>query len=219
MESEVERSFYITLTTLATLSRSDAEPDLVQLLERELGSEEGIEIEWSCVAGAAATQALLEEACISSAFSRTSNKEALMSQVAMDCPKCHIAMFRRRRYGTNAAHCSLCGGIWLSREAVAEALGKTSQGESFNPAADVIPMPGGHESALACPQCSPLALEVRTYRGIEVEWCPRCKGFGFERGELEKILDQLGGAQSGEGGGGGAVVFLLELARNLLEDD
>ena len=132
-----------------------------------------------------------------------------MSQGAMDCPKCHIAMSRRRQHGTSAVHCSRCSGLWLSREAVAEAVGKTRQGESFNPAADVIPSPGGHESALACPQCSPLALEVRTFHGIQVEWCPECRGFFFNRGEMQKLLDRWGGTRPDEAGSGGSFLHLL----------
>lgn len=35
-------------------------------------------------------------------------------------------------------------------------------------------------------------LQVLNRSGVEIEWCPSCKGVWLERGELDKLIDQAG---------------------------
>jgi uncharacterized protein len=36
--------------------------------------------------------------------------------------------------------------------------------------------------------------------GIEIDYCPECRGVWLDRGELDKIIDRATGEQSGGGG-------------------
>ncbi len=35
-------------------------------------------------------------------------------------------------------------------------------------------------------------LQVVNRSGVEIDWCPSCKGVWLERGELDKLIDQAG---------------------------
>lgn len=58
--------------------------------------------------------------------------------------------------------------------------------------------------ALNCPHCAaPDAnLVIVERHGIEIDYCPRCRGIWLERGELEKIFEREArlGAPRGSGG-------------------
>jgi len=73
-------------------------------------------------------------------------------------------------------------------------------------------------AAMQCPVCRvPLAMSDR--QGIEIDYCPQCRGVWLDRGELDKIVErsapeaapqraapsyaQHGGAQHGGFGHGG----------------
>ncbi|MXO86598.1 hypothetical protein GRI38_11240 [Altererythrobacter aurantiacus] len=44
-------------------------------------------------------------------------------------------------------------------------------------------------SAMQCPVCSvPLAMSDR--QGIEIDYCPQCRGVWLDRGELDKIIER-----------------------------
>ncbi len=44
-------------------------------------------------------------------------------------------------------------------------------------------------AAMACPVCSvPLAMSDR--QGIEIDYCPQCRGVWLDRGELDKIIER-----------------------------
>ena len=44
-------------------------------------------------------------------------------------------------------------------------------------------------SAMACPVCRvPLAMSDR--QGIEIDYCPQCRGVWLDRGELDKIMER-----------------------------
>lgn len=40
------------------------------------------------------------------------------------------------------------------------------------------------------------ALQVVNRQGVEIDWCPSCKGVWLERGELEKLIDHAASATS-----------------------
>lgn len=55
-------------------------------------------------------------------------------------------------------------------------------------------------AAMPCPVCAvPLAMSDR--QGVEIDYCPQCRGVWLDRGELDKIIErsgpQMGGSQSG----------------------
>jgi uncharacterized protein len=48
-------------------------------------------------------------------------------------------------------------------------------------------------AAMACPVCRvPLAMSDR--QGIEIDYCPQCRGVWLDRGELDKIIERSGPA-------------------------
>ena len=51
--------------------------------------------------------------------------------------------------------------------------------------------PGGREAAagLLCPACH-VSLMMSERQGIEIDYCPRCRGVWLDRGELDKILER-----------------------------
>ena len=49
-------------------------------------------------------------------------------------------------------------------------------------------MPG----PMTCPHCSvPLVMSERA--GVEIDYCPTCRGIWLDRGELDKILERAAG--------------------------
>jgi uncharacterized protein len=42
---------------------------------------------------------------------------------------------------------------------------------------------------LLCPQCK-VELKIADRQGIEIDYCPTCRGVWLDRGELDKILDR-----------------------------
>ena len=48
-----------------------------------------------------------------------------------------------------------------------------------------------------CPACESVALVMSERQGIEIDYCPRCRGVWLDRGELDKIIDRSVGASPG----------------------
>jgi Zn-finger nucleic acid-binding protein len=40
-----------------------------------------------------------------------------------------------------------------------------------------------------CPHCS-IALQMTDRQGIEVDYCPKCRGILLDRGELDKLIER-----------------------------
>ncbi len=55
-----------------------------------------------------------------------------------------------------------------------------------------------HTGGLLCPACR-VDLVMSERNGVEIDYCPRCRGVWLDRGELDKILEragtELGGAR------------------------
>lgn len=51
-----------------------------------------------------------------------------------------------------------------------------------------------------CPSCESVNLVMSERQGIEIDYCPRCRGVWLDRGELDKIIDRSLGAPSGQRG-------------------
>jgi Zn-finger nucleic acid-binding protein len=46
-----------------------------------------------------------------------------------------------------------------------------------------------------CPRCG-IALAMSDRQGIEIDYCPQCRGVWLDRGELDKIIDRSEVAQA-----------------------
>lgn len=41
-----------------------------------------------------------------------------------------------------------------------------------------------------CPICN-VALQLSEKQGVEIDYCPKCRGIWLDRGELEKIIERM----------------------------
>ncbi len=48
---------------------------------------------------------------------------------------------------------------------------------------------------MQCPVCQEVTLVMADRQGIEVDYCPQCRGVWLDRGELEKLLGGVRGVE------------------------
>lgn len=51
-----------------------------------------------------------------------------------------------------------------------------------------------------CPVCKTVTLVMADRQGIEVDYCPQCRGVWLDRGELDKIIERAAPAAAPERG-------------------
>jgi len=49
---------------------------------------------------------------------------------------------------------------------------------------------------MKCPLCS-VDLLLSEKQGVEIDYCPQCRGIWLDRGELEKIVEKAGSTTAG----------------------
>jgi Zn-finger nucleic acid-binding protein len=49
---------------------------------------------------------------------------------------------------------------------------------------------------MKCPQCTDTTLVMSDRQGVEIDYCPSCRGIWLDRGELDKLLDRASSASS-----------------------
>ena len=42
---------------------------------------------------------------------------------------------------------------------------------------------------MKCPVCKDVTLLMSEKKGVEIDYCPECRGIWLDRGELEKLID------------------------------
>lgn len=50
---------------------------------------------------------------------------------------------------------------------------------------------------MKCPSCPDATLVMSERQGIEIDYCPSCRGVWLDRGELDKIIERSGSDNSG----------------------
>ncbi len=45
---------------------------------------------------------------------------------------------------------------------------------------------------MKCPTCTDSALVMSDRQGVEIDYCPQCRGVWLERGELDKLIERSG---------------------------
>ncbi len=45
---------------------------------------------------------------------------------------------------------------------------------------------------MKCPHCAEATLVMAERQGVEIDYCPQCRGVWLDRGELDKLLDRAG---------------------------
>jgi len=43
---------------------------------------------------------------------------------------------------------------------------------------------------MKCPNCKEVDLTLAERQGVEIDYCPRCRGVWLDRGELDKLLER-----------------------------
>lgn len=58
-----------------------------------------------------------------------------------------------------------------------------------------------------CPACKDTVLLLADRQGVEIDYCPKCRGVWLDRGELDKIIERSenSGQSTGQVAGGGQV--------------
>jgi Zn-finger nucleic acid-binding protein len=54
------------------------------------------------------------------------------------------------------------------------------------------------DNRMKCPICSESELAMSDRQGIEIDYCPQCRGVWLDRGELDKIIDRSAAAPDSE---------------------
>ncbi len=47
---------------------------------------------------------------------------------------------------------------------------------------------------MKCPECKETSLVITERQGIEIDYCPECRGVWLDRGELDKIIERANAA-------------------------
>ena len=45
---------------------------------------------------------------------------------------------------------------------------------------------------MKCPVCTDVNLSMTDRKGIEIDYCPQCRGVWLDRGELDKLIERSG---------------------------
>lgn len=53
---------------------------------------------------------------------------------------------------------------------------------------------------MLCPVCN-VELKLANRQGVEIDYCPQCRGIWLDRGELEKLIDRSAAPFEDEGYG------------------
>lgn len=43
---------------------------------------------------------------------------------------------------------------------------------------------------MKCPRCNTINLNLMERQGVELDYCPECRGIWLDRGELDKIIER-----------------------------
>jgi Zn-finger nucleic acid-binding protein len=45
---------------------------------------------------------------------------------------------------------------------------------------------------MKCPNCPDVTLSLSERQGVELDYCPQCRGVWLDRGELDKLIERSG---------------------------
>ena len=77
-----------------------------------------------------------------------------------------------------------CGGVLLSPS------NPISASHLGSPFCETINTTSRGEHIMNCPVCNNVNLVMSERQGIEIDYCPQCRGVWLDRGELDKIIDR-----------------------------
>lgn len=50
---------------------------------------------------------------------------------------------------------------------------------------------------MKCPVCETVDLRISERQGVEIDYCPTCRGVWLDRGELDKIIERAAQVETG----------------------
>jgi Zn-finger nucleic acid-binding protein len=56
---------------------------------------------------------------------------------------------------------------------------------------------------MQCPVCTTSHLQMTERQGVEIDYCPKCRGVWLDRGELDKLIERSAPASPGPAPVGG----------------
>jgi uncharacterized protein len=48
------------------------------------------------------------------------------------------------------------------------------------------------ERIMKCPHCHDVTLTIAERQGVEIDYCPQCRGVWLDRGELDRLIERAG---------------------------
>jgi Zn-finger nucleic acid-binding protein len=106
----------------------------------------------------------------------------------MECPVCLKTMEAQELFNIETNLCHLCGGVWLDAGELADYI---KQGNIPNKLLANYCIDDSfkkvEEGNRECPRCNNM-LQLLSHRGINVDFCYRCRGVWFDKGELKTLL-------------------------------
>lgn len=107
--------------------------------------------------------------------------------IEMRCPRDNSELTVRETEGHIGFLCSSCGGAWLPSKYV-----QSIEHTRIFCYADFTAALARHSTGTAtipCPSRCEMLHEVRA-PDATLEWCPRCRGVWFDRGEVARLVGQ-----------------------------
>lgn len=110
----------------------------------------------------------------------------------MDCIRCHTTMEKSTVLGVVSDTCPSCRGTWL--DAGELKMLEDGQRKSYDEMMTEIKeeQTVEQEQILSviglCPKCQKAPMQLVNYRGVELDYCPSCKGLYFDMGELKEVI-------------------------------
>lgn len=108
----------------------------------------------------------------------------------MNCPKCNHSLSPK----IIVDECDNCHGMWFERGELRKSKDLVDadlnwmdfeiwkHSDKFRPTEDDVP----------CPKCSKQLVSLEySDTGVEIDYCPTCKGVWLDQGEFKKIVDTL----------------------------
>ena len=57
---------------------------------------------------------------------------------------------------------------------------------------------------MKCPTCTDTTLVMNDRQGVEIDYCPQCRGVWLDRGELDKLIERSAAIEQVPGGSAAA---------------
>ena len=112
----------------------------------------------------------------------------------MKCPCCNTDLKRKMIKDVEVDECNKCKGIWFEDDELRKA--KDSTDSDLNWMDFEIWKHKDKSQArarnLACPQCNQTLVAVDyADTGVEIDYCPKCKGTWLDKSEFKKVIEAL----------------------------